>query len=113
MIVHPSRLPHHRVVRSTKLIDDAPPNTTFRIVPRRGTYTVEAVKPNGDHQVLGTWRTEDAAVSHLRDLQARALRADYRPMPGEIGWPPPPRHELATPASTAARVHGAALARRR
>lgn len=60
--------------------------TTYRIVPRRGTYTVEAVEPNGDHKVLDAWRTEEAAVSHLKDLQARALRDGYKPAPGEPGW---------------------------
>jgi hypothetical protein len=60
--------------------------TTFRIVPRRGSYTVEAVEPNGDHRVIGTWRTEDAAVSHLKDLQSKALLAVNKPAPGEPGW---------------------------
>ena len=55
--------------------------TTFRMVPRRGTYTVEAVEPNGDHRAIGTWRTEDAAVSHLKDLQAKARLTDGKPAP--------------------------------
>jgi hypothetical protein len=63
----------------------------YRIVPGRGTYKVELVQPNGQHEVLGTWRTEEAAVSQLRRLQDEAERADYRPAPGEVGRPPLPR----------------------
>jgi hypothetical protein len=44
----------------------------YRIVPRRRGYQVEAVNPDGTSSVLETWPTEEAAVSHLRDLQRRA-----------------------------------------
>ncbi len=63
----------------------------YRIVPKRGTYKVEQVDPNGQHQVVGTWRTEDEAVSQLKELEAEAQRAAYRPAAGTVGWPPPPR----------------------
>jgi hypothetical protein len=62
--------------------------TTYRIVPRRGTYRVELVEPNGHHRTLSSWRTEEAAVSHLKDLQAKAQRAAYKPAQGEPGWQP-------------------------
>jgi len=62
--------------------------TTYRIVPNRGTYKVEAVEPDGQHTLLGTWRTEEAAVSHLKKLQGEAQSTDYRPAPGEVGWQP-------------------------
>ncbi|HTI79482.1 MAG TPA: hypothetical protein VL614_03430 [Acetobacteraceae bacterium] len=65
--------------------------TDYRIVPKRGTYKVEEVDPNGQHRVVGTWRTEEDAVSHLKKLEAEAQRADYKPAPGEVGWPPPPK----------------------
>jgi hypothetical protein len=61
----------------------------YRIVPRRGTYKVEAAEPNGHHRVLAAWRTEEAAVSHLKHLQAKEQRASDKPAPGELGWPPP------------------------
>jgi hypothetical protein len=57
--------------------------TTYRIVPRRGIYRVEAVAPNGAHRVVRTWRTEEAANSHLRTLQAWATAAGNTTHPGE------------------------------
>jgi hypothetical protein len=45
---------------------------TYRIVPHRRIYRVEAVSPDGLVTVLGIWRTEEAAVSHLRSLQRQA-----------------------------------------
>ena len=61
---------------------------TYRIVPRRGAYDVEAIEPDGRPIVVSTWRTEEAAVSQLRDLQLKTQRADHRPAPGEPGWRP-------------------------
>jgi hypothetical protein len=55
----------------------------YRIIPNRGTYKVEFIDPNGKGWVVGTWRTEEAAVSHLRKLQEQAQRADYRSAQGE------------------------------
>jgi hypothetical protein len=63
----------------------------YRILPKRGTYHVEQLDPQGQYQVVGTWRTEEDALSHLKKLEAEAQRADYKPAHGEIGWPPPPR----------------------
>lgn len=62
--------------------DNAGLMTTYRIVPRRGTYRVEAVEPNGHARLLGLWRTEEAAVAQLKDLQAKAQRE------AEVGWQP-------------------------
>jgi hypothetical protein len=61
---------------------------TYRIVPRRGTYRIEAVETDGGCRVLGTWNTEEAAMSRLKDLQAKALRDSYEPAHGEPGWRP-------------------------
>jgi hypothetical protein len=63
--------------------------TTYRIIPKRGTYKVEFVDPKGKRWVVGTWRTEEAAVSELRKLQGEANRASYRPAQGELAWQPP------------------------
>ena len=54
----------------------------YRIVPDRRTYKVEAIEPNGDCRVVGAWRTEEAAVSQLKELHAQAQRADHQPAPG-------------------------------
>jgi hypothetical protein len=51
---------------------------TYRIVPYRRTYRVEAISADGAHRVLDVWSTEEAAVSCLRTLQIRAERADRR-----------------------------------
>jgi hypothetical protein len=61
---------------------------TYRIVPRRGTYRIEAVEAEGGYRVLGTWRTDEAVMSCLKDLQAKALRDSYEPAHGEPGWWP-------------------------
>ena len=61
---------------------------TYRIVPKRGTYRVEQVEPNGESRVLRTWRTEEEAVSHMRRLELKEHRATHRPLPGEVGGPP-------------------------
>ena len=61
----------------------------YRIIPNRGTYKVEYIDPNGKRFVVGTWPTEEAAVLHLRKLQERAQRADYRPTQAELGRQPP------------------------
>ena len=58
----------------------------YRIVPARGTYRVEAIDPHGVVQVLGSWPTEEAAVTHLRDLVARAEVADRQCQPFGKDW---------------------------
>lgn len=58
---------------------------SFRIVPNRGTYKVEQIDLNGQRQVVGIWRTEEAAVSHLRKLQGEVQRGANRPAQGEVG----------------------------
>ncbi len=64
---------------------------SFRIVSQRGAYRVEQIEADGQPRVVGTWRTEEDAVSHLRKLEAEERRATYKPMPGEIGGPPVPK----------------------
>jgi hypothetical protein len=64
---------------------------SYRIIPKRGTYKVELVEPNGQHRVVGTWRTEEAAVSQLRKLEAEAQHSDYKPVQNEVGWPRHPK----------------------
>ena len=61
---------------------------TFQIVPRRGIYKVEAIEPNGDYSLRGMWHTGEAAVSQLKDLQAKADREICKPALGEPGWRP-------------------------
>jgi hypothetical protein len=59
---------------------------TYRIIPRGHTYRVEAVQPNGQTRVVGTWPTEEAAVSHLKALQEVAQRFGVALHPGEKDW---------------------------
>jgi hypothetical protein len=70
----------------------------YRIIPNRGTYKVEFVDPNGKRWVVGTWRTEETALSHLRKLQEHAQRADYRSAQRELAWEPPQPASDATHA---------------
>jgi hypothetical protein len=44
---------------------------TYRIVPLRGTYKVEAVEPNGRGRVIGAWPSEKDAVAQLKELEAK------------------------------------------
>ena len=60
--------------------------TTYRIVPHRRAYRVEAVSPNGTAKLLDTLPTEEAAVARLRDLQEKAELANRRMAPGERDW---------------------------
>jgi hypothetical protein len=48
----------------------------YRIVPGRRVYRIEAVGANGNIRIVGTWPTEDAAVSHLKTLQESVAAAD-------------------------------------
>ena len=48
----------------------------YRIIPKNGVYKVEEVGANGQRRVVETWPSEEAAVSHLRRLQAHDERAD-------------------------------------
>ena len=42
----------------------------YQIVPGRRVYRVEAVDDaSGAIRIVGTWPTEDAAISHLKTLQ--------------------------------------------
>ena len=59
---------------------------TYRIVPLRRAYRVEAVQPNGQKRVVRTWPTEEAAVSHLKALREVAERAGRALQPGEKDW---------------------------
>jgi hypothetical protein len=43
----------------------------YRIVPLARVYRVEAIDQGGHAQLIDTWPTEEAAVSHFRALQAR------------------------------------------
>ena len=47
----------------------------YRIVPLARVYRVEAVDQDGRTRLIDTWPTEEAAVLHLRALQARAEAA--------------------------------------
>jgi len=59
---------------------------TYRIIPLRHAYRVEAVQPNGQKRVVRTWTTEEAAVSHLKALQEAAQRFGHALQPGEKDW---------------------------
>jgi hypothetical protein len=50
----------------------------YRIVPARRAYRVEAVEQDGSISLIDTCRTEEAAMSRLRDLQARAEAGERR-----------------------------------
>jgi hypothetical protein len=59
---------------------------TYRIIPLRRAYRVEAVQPNGQTKVVRTWPTEEAAISHLKALREVAERAGITLLPGEKDW---------------------------
>jgi hypothetical protein len=59
---------------------------TYRIVPLRRAYRVEAVLPDGQKRVVRTWPTEEAAVSHLKALREIAERTVPVLHPGEKDW---------------------------
>jgi hypothetical protein len=59
---------------------------TYRIIPLRHAYRVEAVQPNGQKRVVRTWPTEEAAVSHLKALREVADRLGVARQPGEKDW---------------------------
>ena len=50
---------------------------TYRIIPGRRAYRVEAIAPDGKTRLLRTWPTEEAAVSHLKALRERVEIANY------------------------------------
>jgi hypothetical protein len=58
----------------------------YRIVPLARVYRVEAVDQDGRSRLIDTWPTEEAAVSHLRALQARAEAAQQTVEPGAKDW---------------------------
>ena len=53
---------------------------TYAIIPytRDGTYCVVATSPGGTQTTVGTYRTEQDAVTRLRYLQERAETAQQR-----------------------------------
>ena len=59
---------------------------TYRIIPFRRAYRVEAIQPNGQKRVVRTWPTEEAAVSHLKALRGVAERSSRTLQPGEKDW---------------------------
>ena len=60
---------------------------SYRIVPGHRVYRVEAVDANGNIRIVGTWPTEDAAVSHLKTLQESVAAAGRsRQAPFERDW---------------------------
>jgi hypothetical protein len=62
---------------------------SYRIVPGHRVYRVEAVDANGNIRIVGTWPTEDAAISHLKTLQERVAAAGRsRQAPFERDWRP-------------------------
>jgi hypothetical protein len=58
----------------------------YRIVPVARVYRVEVVEQGGRIRLIGTWPTEEAAVSHLRVLQASAEAAQRETGPGTRDW---------------------------
>jgi hypothetical protein len=58
----------------------------YRIVPLARVYRVEAVDQDGRTRLIDTWPTEEAAVSRLRDLQARAEVAQRETGSGVQDW---------------------------
>ena len=56
---------------------------SYRIVPGHRVYRVEAVDANGNIRIVGTWPTEDAAISHLKTLQERSCSCRSIP-PGAV-----------------------------
>jgi hypothetical protein len=59
---------------------------TYRIIPLRRAYRVEAVQPTGQKRAVQTWPTEEAAVSHLKALREVAERSSLALHPGEKDW---------------------------
>jgi hypothetical protein len=49
-------------------------------------YNVMLREPNGTTRLLKTWRTEEAAISHLKTLRERLERASRLSHPGEKDW---------------------------
>jgi hypothetical protein len=59
---------------------------TYRIIPLRRAYQVEAVQLDGQKRIVRTWPTEEAAVSHLKALREVAERSSLTLHPGEKDW---------------------------
>jgi len=49
-----------------------PSHTTYTIIPRSGSYMIVATEADGRRRLVATLPTEEAAVSLLRRLQAKA-----------------------------------------
>ena len=58
----------------------------YRIIPKKGVYKVEAVAADGQSQTLKIWPTEEAALLHLKDLQAADELADRLSATGGSDW---------------------------
>jgi hypothetical protein len=58
----------------------------YLIVPLARVYRVEAIDQDGHTQLIDTWPTEEAAVSHLRALQSGAEAAQRDTAPGTRDW---------------------------
>jgi hypothetical protein len=60
---------------------------SYRIVPGHRVYRIEAVDAYGNIRIVGTWPTEDAAISHLKSLQESADAARRsKKAPFERDW---------------------------
>jgi hypothetical protein len=53
----------------------------YRIIPKRGAFSVVEATEGAEVRVLRTWPTEEQAVSHLRALQVAAANAETKPPP--------------------------------
>ena len=60
--------------------------TVYRITPVQRAYRVEAVEEDGQCHVVQVWPTEEAAVSHLKDLRAKSERANRPEAQTNRGW---------------------------
>ena len=60
---------------------------SYRIVPGHRVNRIEAVDVYGNIRIVGTWPTEDAAISHLKSLQESADAAGRsKQAPIERNW---------------------------
>jgi hypothetical protein len=72
---------------------------TYRIIPFRRAYRVEAIQPNGQKRVVRTWPTEEAAVSHLKALRELAERSGPAKRTGAAMLRPPALIRAEAPAA--------------
>ncbi len=55
--------------------------TAYRIIPKRGAFSVVEATEGAEVRILRTWPTEEQAVSHLKALQAAAANGEAKPPP--------------------------------